>query len=80
MSISEQKVTRTLVHALKQKLDRPELIERFVRVFKERTAARHAERSKVTNETDRRIRESERRTANLTDALARVGWSDALVA
>ncbi len=38
MSISEKKVTRTLVTTLKQKLDRPELVERFVRVFKEKTA------------------------------------------
>ena len=70
----------TVVHALKQKLDRPELVERFVRVFKEKPAARHAEHSKVTNEADRRIRDVERRIANLTDSLARVGWSDALAA
>jgi DNA invertase Pin-like site-specific DNA recombinase len=80
LSISEKKVTRTVVNALKQKLDRPELIERFVRVFKEKTAAHHAERSKVTDEAERRIRDVDRRIANLTDSLARAGWSDALAA
>ena len=80
MSISEKKVTRTVVNALKQKLDRPELIERFIRVFKEKTAARLFEHSKVTDEADRRIRDVERRIANLTDSLARVGWSEALAA
>lgn len=80
LSISEKKATRTLVNALKQKLDRPELIERFVRVFKERTASRHHEHAKASEEIDRRIRDCERRIANVTDSLARVGWSEALAA
>ena len=80
LSVSEMKASRALVNALKDKLDRPELIERFIAVFKQRTAALHNGNPTEAESASVRVRDCERRIANLTDALARAGWSDALAA
>jgi len=64
LSVSEKRASRTLVNALKEKLDRPDLIERFVAVFRQRSAALR----------------SSNPPANLTESLAKIGWSDALAA
>jgi len=78
LSVSEMKASRTLVNALKEKLVQPDLIERFVAKFKQRTAARHKEAGSPTDDIDHRVRDCERRLANLTESLAKLGWSDAL--
>jgi hypothetical protein len=66
-----------LVDALKDKLGRHELVERFMAVFRQRASVLQAESPAATEETDRRLRDSERRVANLTESLAKLGWSDA---
>jgi len=73
LSISEKKASRTLVHALKDKLDRPDLFDRFVSTFKQRVATLRGESHGDADDADRRVRECERRIANLTEALAKVG-------
>jgi hypothetical protein len=78
LSISEKKASRTLVGALKSKFDQPELLERFVSSFRDRVATLRAENAPGPDDADRRVRESERRIANVTESLAKVGWSDAL--
>jgi hypothetical protein len=78
LTVSEKKISGTLVEALKEKLDRPDLVARFVAKFKERTASLRKGVSSATEQIDRRIRDGERRVANLTEALAKAGWSDAL--
>lgn len=78
LSVSEMKASRTLVNALKEKLVQPDLIERFVSKFKQRTAARRKEAAGPTDDIDHRVRDCERRLANLTESLAKLGWSDAL--
>lgn len=78
LSISEKKASRTLVHALKEKLDRPDLFDRFVSTFKQRVATLRGESHGDADNADRRVRECERRIANLTEALAKVGWSESL--
>ncbi len=78
LSISEKKASRTLVHALKEKLDRPDLFDRFVSTFKQRVATLRGESHGDADDADRRVRECERRIANLTEALAKVGWSESL--
>jgi DNA invertase Pin-like site-specific DNA recombinase len=80
LSVSEKKASRMLVDALRDKLDKPELIERFIATFRRRAAALRANTSTATDEMDLRIRDGERRIANLTDALARVGWSESVAA
>lgn len=80
LSVSERKASRTLVNALKEKLDRSEFVERFIRVFRERVAARGKQAPDAAEEAERQVHECERRIANLTESLARVGWSDALAA
>jgi site-specific DNA recombinase len=78
LSVSERRASRTLVSALKDKLDRPELVERFIAVFQQRAGALKTENPAATEEMERRLRDSERRIANLTESLAKLGWSDAL--
>jgi hypothetical protein len=73
LSVSEKKASRTLVGALREKLDRPEFIERFIAAFRQRSTELRIETPSASDEADRRVREAERRIANLTDALARVG-------
>jgi site-specific DNA recombinase len=77
LSVSEKKVSRTLIQVLKEKLDRPDVVHRFVTTFRRRTAELRSAGG-PSDDVDRRVRESEHRVANLTDALAKVGWSDAL--
>jgi site-specific DNA recombinase len=79
LSVSERRASRTLVDALRGKLARPELVERFVSVFTQRAAARLSETA-PTDGLPERLRDCERRVANLTEALAKVGWSEALAA
>jgi site-specific DNA recombinase len=78
LSVSEKRASRVLLHALRDKLDRPELIERFVAVFRQRSNALRSANPAATDELDRRVRDCERRVANLTESLAKLGWSDAL--
>ncbi len=80
LSVSEKKASRTLVGALREKLDRPEFIERFIAAFRQRSTELRTETPSAAAEADRRVREAERRIANLTDALARVGWSESVAA
>ena len=77
LSISERKASQTLVNALRDKLDRPELVERFASVFRQRVVASLAQKPQA-NDWQERVRDCERRIANLTEALAKVGWSEAL--
>ncbi|MBK7580177.1 MAG: recombinase family protein [Myxococcales bacterium] len=79
LSVSEKKASRTLVNALKEKLDRPEVMERFVSTFKQRAASlRSGAGVNGADDVERRVRDCERRVANLTESLAKLGWSDAL--
>jgi hypothetical protein len=80
LSVSAKKASRALVDALKSKLDRPEVFERFPSSFKRRTAALRSESTAAADDPERRVRDSEHRVANLTESLAKVGWSDALAA
>lgn len=80
LTLSEKKASRMLVNALKEKLAGPELIERFVSSFKKRAAVLRSENTSPLEEADRRVCDCERRIANLTESLAKVGWSDALAA
>ncbi len=78
LTVSEKKASRTVVDALKDKLERPELVERFVSSFNERAKELQRESGRDGDDGDRRIRDCERRVANLTESLAKIGWSDAL--
>lgn len=80
LSLSEMKASRMLIDALRDRLDKPELIERFIAVFQQRAAELRVEAPGAAEEAERRVTDCERRIANLTDALARVGWSDSIAA
>jgi len=80
LTVSERKASRALVDALKEKLDGPEVVERFIAKFRERASALRNEGAPAKDDGDRRVRDCQRRIANLTESLANVGWSDALAA
>ncbi len=77
LSISERKASAALIDALRSKFGRPELVERFVASFEQRVAERQRELPQVPSATSA-VEDGERRVANLTEALAKVGWSEAL--
>ena len=66
------------MNALREKLARPEVIERFVSKFTQRATALQSAGPGSNDDSERRVRDGERRIANLTESLAKVGWSDAL--
>lgn len=78
MRMSEKKVTRAVVSALKEKLDRQDLVARFVDSFRKRTVALQKRGGGPGQELEVCMRECAGRIANLADSLARVGWSEAL--
>ena len=65
--------------ALREKLGSPELVERFITSFEQRVALRRKEEAAPSRANDR-VADCERRLANLTEALAKAGWSEALAA
>lgn len=80
LSVSEKRATRALVNALKEKLDGPEIVERFIAKFKERVAALRAEKPSPRENVEHRVSAVQQRIANLTEALAKAGWSEGLAA
>lgn len=79
LSVSEKKASAALVTALKEKLGQPELVDRFIAKFLQRTKQRGKEPTE-DGAVDRRVRDAERRLANLTETIAKLGWSDAVAA
>src|SRR5215472_5153989 len=77
LDVSQHNASRPLVGALKAKLERPELLEHFTSAFHERLVSRREGRTNI-DDLDRPVRCCERRIANLTESLAKLGWSDAL--
>ncbi|HEX2880319.1 MAG TPA: recombinase family protein [Polyangiaceae bacterium] len=80
VTVSEKRATRILIDTLKEKLDQPNLMEHFVSGFTKYSTALRAQGSTADDDRERRIRDCERRIANLTESLAKVGWSEALAA
>jgi hypothetical protein len=78
LTVSERKASRTLVNALRDKLSRPELIRRFVSSFTDRAATLAQGDHSEVQSLERKVRASQVRIANLTESLAKIGWSDAV--
>jgi site-specific DNA recombinase len=78
LTVSERKASHTLVNALKEKLDQPELIRRFVSSFANRVASLERGDDSEVQSLERKVRASQVRIANLTESLAKIGWSDAV--
>lgn len=77
-TVSEKKITGALLGALKDTLSHPEVIARFVDQAQRRIAALAKQTPGPADDVERRVREGERRLANLTETLAKLGWSDAI--
>lgn len=77
LTLSERKITRALLGALSDVLNVPDIIKRFVEQAQKRIAGFEKTHA-IGSEIDRRVRDCERRIANLTETLAKLGWSDAI--
>jgi hypothetical protein len=81
LTVSERKANQAIVGALRDVLTTPGLIRRFVERFNERVADLWAGASATpTTDLEREIQERQNRVRNVTQALASVGWSEALIA
>jgi hypothetical protein len=80
ITVSEKRARDVILAAIKELLESPDAYEAFASEFRRRGAERLAEGRSERTDVDREIRESEKRIANLTEAIARVGWSDAVAA
>ena len=79
LTISERKLNAWIFNDLQKKLLAPGAVAYFVDAFN-RELAKAAKAPAPTADLDREIAVAERAIANLTDALARVGYSDAIAA
>jgi site-specific DNA recombinase len=79
-TISEHKVNDAMFGSLQELLDSPELVARFVDVAQKKIAARIKEAASATKQDSNAKREAAlvKSIANVTEALSKVGWSDAL--
>lgn len=76
-TISERKVTTAIVDSLKEILTGPEFLDRFTQTFERRV--RELQRPEPDSlDLERKVREAETRIRNVTEALAKLGYSDAL--
>jgi site-specific DNA recombinase len=76
MLVSERKATAAVVGAIQELVSDSTLIERFVEGVQKRLAAKPSDADADAFQV--RIREVEGRVRNLTESLAKLGWSDAL--
>ena len=79
LTISERKATAAIIGALQDALTDPLLAERFQRSFERRFAELSRTSSSHAGDIERRIREAEGRVRNVTDAMAKIGYSGALL-
>ena len=77
-TISEHKIAAAVIKALRTKLLAPRFVERFVQEFKRQVQRQQHDQGGRTSETEKALKEIERRIANVTEAITRVGYSDAL--
>jgi len=75
--VSERKLTDGILGTLKQLVDKPQLVQRFLKKFSQHVQRLNDQKADVVD-YGRHIREAENRIRNLTEALARVGFSEAL--
>ena len=76
--IGEESVV-AIVRALKTRLAGPHAIERFTARFRDRVVE-HSKPREAGDDAQRLVRDCERRIANLTESLAKLGWSEAIAA
>ncbi len=80
LTLSENKAQRAIVAAIRAILDQPEAFAHFQAAFRRQVGARSAAGQGAGPDLARSVRDAEKRVANLTESLARGGWSEALAA
>src|SRR5262249_21675712 len=80
LTISERKATAAILGALQDALTDPLLAERFKHSFERRLGElTRASPTTDTADVERRLREAEGRIRNVTEAMAKIGYSEALL-
>ena len=80
-TVSEKKVTRAVIEALKAQLTTPDLLDRFQTSFtKAFKQANGGEAARERKEMEKELATAENRVKNVTAALAKIGFSAALAA
>src|SRR5262249_6754617 len=79
-TLSDHKITHALLAALHDTLTHPDVIRHFLDQAQRRIAAIDKKGGSQDDELERRIRDCERRIANFTEALGKMGWSEAVAA
>jgi site-specific DNA recombinase len=77
-TISEKKLTTAVVGELRNQLTRPELIDKFVASFSQQFDKVLRGESQELRTLQRQVEAAEKRVRNLTDALGRMGFSEAV--
>ncbi len=80
LTVSERKLNEAVVGALRDVLLAPGLLRRFVERFNERVTDARSRPSDELARVESSLHQAEAAVRNLTDALARMGWSDAIQA
>lgn len=76
-TINDTKISKAIIDALRSNFDK-EAVGRFVDKFQKRVAANAKKASSPTAALEKKVREHERRLANLTEAVSKLGYSDEL--
>jgi site-specific DNA recombinase len=79
LTISERKATTAILGALQDALTDPLLAERFHRSFERRLGELSRAMPTDTAGVERRLQEAEGRIRNVTEAMAKIGYSEALL-
>lgn len=78
LTVSEWRASAAITSAIQKLVTDPEIIARFIAEFTRRLPAAIAAVGSTANSHEDQIRDAEKRIRNLTEALAKIGWSDAL--
>jgi len=75
-TISEKKVREAVLGFIRETIASPGLTDRFIKHFEEHYSK--LEKTSVASDLSTKIQETERRVANLLDALAKMSWSESV--
>jgi DNA invertase Pin-like site-specific DNA recombinase len=77
-TVSERKVNEAVLSAVRDLLTSPKFADRFVEVFEKRLRERKTQGRDERTELEDEVREQERRVEKVTEAIAKVGFSESL--
>jgi site-specific DNA recombinase len=79
-TVSQRKATHAIIGALRTQLTTPDLVKRFVDGVRGRFERLQRDQTDPTDDLTREVAQADARLRNVTDAMARSGFSEALLA